>query len=124
MAQITTLQFNHDCLTLHGSEAVASWANDILAFLRRGSKDVLPDGVRLVEEHHSVDAPAYMMLTAEDRNLIRRALNEYGARFNIWKTDAAKLVADKFNDERHVAAAPVCRICGEEGHSWQRCGND
>ena len=19
---------------------------------------------------------------------------------------------------------PTCRICGEEGHSWQRCGND
>ena len=34
-------------------------------------------------------------------------------------------VADYAQDNKQERrSAPVCRICGEEGHTWQRCGND
>lgn len=29
-------------------------------------------------------------------------------------------IADEENERE---AAPVCRICGKEGHRWQRCGS-
>ena len=46
-------------------------------------------------------------------------------RVRLWEllaqaAERAEQEEDEANEQRH---AP-CRICGQEGHRWQRCGND
>lgn len=38
-----------------------------------------------------------------------------------WSCGVEKLISDAPSTG---SARVVCRICGEEGHSWQRCGSD
>ena len=37
-----------------------------------------------------------------------------------WSPGVEKLIPDTSTGSARV----VCRVCGEEGHSWQRCGQD
>jgi hypothetical protein len=46
----------------------------------------------------------------------RRIIDVYDGQ---WQSEYLNSFDDEIYDE-----PVVCRICGEEGHTWQRCGND
>ncbi len=66
----------------------------------------------------SIFEDAYREL--EDMGLIKRAIVD--GKEVVWLTEIGRDA--ELDEEAERRAAPVCRICGEEGHSWQRCGND
>jgi hypothetical protein len=44
--------------------------------------------------------------------------------YHFARQNAFEKALRTFTIEEDNRANPICRICGEEGHSWQRCGND
>ena len=85
------------------------------AVLCHGIQD-LPDAVHLcalLNEHRGTAPLPRNSLFWSDRNRKPVATAE--------TTEEMEAALDEAAERR---AAPVCRICGEEGHTQSRCGND